>query len=100
MIIIAGTITFNPDLRDAAIAAVTELETITRQEPGNLDYGFWESHSDPGVFLVFERWEDEAAIQTHSNSEHMAAFLGKAGEIGITGASIDRFDVSAVAKFM
>ena len=100
MIVISRTIVIDPAHLDAATAAIADLETQTRAEPGNIDYGFWLSHSEPGTLHVFEEWADEDALNAHMGSEHMAAFLGAAGSFGISGTSIDRYDVTTKTKFM
>ncbi|MFN8050483.1 MAG: putative quinol monooxygenase [Acidimicrobiales bacterium] len=100
MIVISGTISIDPANTDAAVELMAELETATRAEPGNIQYAFWLSHSEPGTFLVFEEWADDDALNAHMSSPHMAEFLGGAAGLGITGTSIDRYDVSTKTKFM
>lgn len=100
MIVISGTIVIDPAHLDAAVAAVAELETATRAETGNIEYGFWLSHSEPGTLHVFEEWADEDALNAHMGSDHMAAFLGAAGGFGISSTSLSRYDVTTKTKFM
>lgn len=100
MIVISGTIVIDPAHTDAAVAAISELEAKTRAEAGNIEYGFWLSHSEPGTLHVFEEWADEDAVNAHMGSDHMAAFLGAAGGFGITSTDISRYDVSTKTKFM
>ena len=99
MIVISGTIVIDPAKLDAATAAVAELETATRAEAGNIEYGFWLSHSEPGTLHVFEEWADEDAVNAHMGSDHMAAFLGAAGDFGIRSTNLSRDDVSTKTKF-
>ncbi|WP_172255165.1 putative quinol monooxygenase [Saccharibacillus deserti] len=42
----------------------------TRTEHGCLEYVLNESMEDPRVFIFYERWEDQASVQTHLDSEH------------------------------
>lgn len=100
MIVISGTIVIDPANLDAAVAAISELEAKTRAEDGNIEYGFWLSHSEPGTLHVFEEWADEDAVNAHMGSDHMAAFLGAAGDFGISSTSLSRYDVSTKTKFM
>ena len=100
MIVISGTLTFDPAKVDETIAATNTLVEATLAEPGNVTYGFWPSSSEPGVFLVFEEWADDDAINAHMGSEHMAAFMGAAGDLGISATDISRYDVSDKTKFM
>lgn len=100
MIVISGTIVIDPAKVDEALVAVRELETATRAEDGNLEYGFWLSHSDPGTFHVFEKWADDDAVNAHMASDHMLAFLTAAGGFGITSTELTRYDISGTTKFM
>lgn len=100
MIVISGTIAIDPANIDAALAAVAELEAATRAEAGCITYGFWQSPTEAGLFNVFEEWEDDDALNAHMGSAHMITFLTAAGEFGITGTDISRYDVSAKTKFM
>lgn len=100
MILISGTITIDPANTDAAVAAIAELETATRAEDGNIQYGFWLSHSEPGTFMVVEEWADDDALNAHMASDHMAAFLTAAGGFGITSTDLQRYDVTTKTKFM
>ena len=100
MIVISGTITFDAAKVDATIEATNTLVAATLAEPGNVTYGFWQSSTEPGVFLVFEEWADDEALNAHMGSEHMASFMGAAGDLGISATDISRYDVSDKTRFM
>ncbi len=65
MIIIAGTLDFAPEERDAAVEAARELSARTRELAGCLDYVWTPDPAVPGRMYVFERWEDEASLAAH-----------------------------------
>jgi quinol monooxygenase YgiN len=51
-------------------AALERLAGPTREEPGCL---MWRPHRDPDdprVFLIYEQYEDRAALDAHAASEH------------------------------
>ena len=100
MIVISGTIEFDPANTDAAIAAMDEVVAATLQEDGCISYGFWFHPNQPGVTRVVEEWENDDALNAHMGSDHLIAFLGAAAGFGITGTSLMRYDVSDVTKFM
>lgn len=100
MIVISGTIEFDAANTDAMIAATDELVAATTQEAGCVSYGFWFHPGQPGVARVIEEWADDDALNAHMGADHMMAFLGAAGGFGISSTSINRYDVSAVTKFM
>lgn len=100
MIVVSGTITIDPSNADRCEELTAVLVAATRQEPGNLAYEYTRSHSEPGSWRVFEEWQDEAALNEHMASPHMAEFMGAAAELGITGVDIQRYDVAEKSKLM
>ncbi len=100
MIVISGTITIDPANTDRMIELTSTLVKATREEPGNETYEYTQDPTDPARWRVFEEWKDEDSINAHMGSEHMAAFLGAAGELGITAVDLHRYDVSEKTKFM
>ncbi|HEX7480523.1 MAG TPA: putative quinol monooxygenase [Polyangiales bacterium] len=56
-----------------------ELSAQVRQnEPGCLLYCLCKS-KDPGVYVVVERYQDQAALTVHGNSAHFKAAMPKIG---------------------
>jgi quinol monooxygenase YgiN len=56
-------------------AALTSMAEPSRAEPGNLDYQVLRDPQSPGVFMLFERYVDEAAFRAHVATEHFATWL-------------------------
>jgi quinol monooxygenase YgiN len=100
MIVISGILTLDPAKASLALELTTTLCAATREEPGNGAYEYWQDPADAGRWRVFEEWEDDDALNAHMASPHMAAFLGSAGDLGITGIDISRYDVDKKSKFM
>lgn len=57
-----------------ALAALEAVVEATRREPGCLDYAAHLDPADPRRVLFYERWADQAALDRHWASEHLAAF--------------------------
>ena len=91
MIIIAGTITFDPAKRDALETGFGAMQAETLQEAGCHAYEIYNSRSDDGTVLVFEKWDSEEALGAHMVSPHMAAFGAVMGTIGIKGIDIKKY---------
>lgn len=100
MIIISGSMRLPAEATDEMRRLTDTLAEATRAEPGNLDYGFWTSASQPGVWHVFERWADQDAIDGHNASAHLAEFFGGVGALGISDVSLVAYDVSAERRLM
>ncbi len=99
-IIVTGTIDFDPAKRDDAIAAVTECMKATRAEDGCDHYAFSGDFADQGRMYVSEQWTTQEAMDAHSASPHLAALLGKMGDLGVTGASLTKWDGATPSKLM
>ena len=95
MIIIAGTISIDPNKADQALADAVEMMKATHQEQGNLAYVFSLDPLVPGQIQLFEKWESEEALAAHSASAHMAEFRPKMGGWGVTGASILKYEIAS-----
>jgi quinol monooxygenase YgiN len=74
VIIIAGTARVKPEARDAAVAAAMTMQERSSAEPGCQAYGFWFAIDDPHQMLLFERWDDAAALEAHLGQPHTAEF--------------------------
>jgi quinol monooxygenase YgiN len=76
LIIIAGTIDFEPPQREPALAAAEKLVEATREQSGCLDYAWMPDRVTPGRVYVFERWEDEKSLRGHFEGHFYADMLG------------------------
>ncbi|MBJ9978349.1 antibiotic biosynthesis monooxygenase [Pseudomonas sp. S75] len=54
----------------------THVES-SRQEAGCLEYHMLRDRDDPSLFVFFEVWADQHALDAHSALPHMAAFFEK-----------------------
>lgn len=54
---------------DRVVTLLEELTAASRAEPGCLGYAPHRSTEEPRDFLIFERYADEAAFETHAQSE-------------------------------
>ena len=75
-----------------AVAAIREalqmLAAATRAEEGCQGYDLYESAAAPGTFVSLEVWDDQAALDAHLQSPHVAAAFAAAdgalaGEVAI-----------------
>jgi len=59
-----------------ALAALLEeqAEVVRKAEPGCLLYRPHRSATDPEVFLFYEQYRDEAALDAHRKAPHLARY--------------------------
>ncbi|HEY8306563.1 MAG TPA: putative quinol monooxygenase [Lapillicoccus sp.] len=64
-----------PGSESVVLDALTELRVHTRAEEGCLRYDLFESAATPGTYVTVEEWTDQAALDQHLGSAHIAAAL-------------------------
>ena len=97
MIVVSGSIELDAAHEDEFLVAVEALVEATVAEPGCRAYSFWRDLRRPGLFHVFEEWEDDESLITHTAADHYRAFAAAMGGFGVTAVSVDRYDVAAKA---
>lgn len=66
-----------PGHEDAVDAAIQEVLSPTRAEPGCLGINAFRSRRDPRLFFIHSRWRDEAAFEHHAGLPHTVRFLAR-----------------------
>ena len=77
-------------------AALRNMLRPTRAEPGNLDYQVFRDPADRSLFVLFERYADEAAFDAHRATAHFGAYL--AGQVLPALADRVRLDLVPLAE--
>ncbi|MDR0817909.1 MAG: antibiotic biosynthesis monooxygenase [Clostridiales Family XIII bacterium] len=87
MIVIVAKNTLKPGKAEEFKAAAAPLIEGTRAEAGNISYELYADIADPNVFTFIEKWQDEAAIESHFAAPHFKA----AGPVidGLAAAPMD-----------
>jgi quinol monooxygenase YgiN len=99
-ILVTGTIDFDPTKRDDAIAAVTACMEATQAEDGCERYVFSGDLTEPGRLYVSEQWASQEAMDAHMATPHLAALMGAMGTLGVTAASLTKWDGATASKLM
>lgn len=66
------------DCRDDVRRRLVALAKQTRQETGNLCYVLHEVANDPGHFVIYEQWKNQAALDFHMAQDYLKAFAAAA----------------------
>ena len=92
------TIIFRVKIKDGkeeeALAKVNAMaEAVQANEPGALAYVVHRNQEDSSEIVFFERYADEAALESHSQTAHMGAMRENFAEIFDTASiKIERLD--------
>jgi len=93
MILIAGTIRFPAANVAAAREPMARMIEATRAEDGCRRYAFAEDVLDPGLIHISELWSDQAALQAHAASAHMAEWRKAGRALGVGDRDLKLYEV-------
>jgi quinol monooxygenase YgiN len=95
------TVSFHllPDKRDEAIAAALAMQAATTREPGCSEYRFWTAADNPNALGLFERWDNQEALDAHLGTAHMAAFGHAMTTVLEQQAELTRYEVASSATY-
>ena len=93
MVIVVAHARVKPEAREAAIAAASKMRDASIAEPGCQEYNFWFAFDDEHELLVFERWDDQAALDAHFATPHLAEFAAAIPEWVDGAPAITRYEV-------
>jgi quinol monooxygenase YgiN len=65
-------------------AAVARMVAATLQEPGCIRYAFGQDLLDRNLIHIIESWQDQAALDAHFATPHMAEWKIALATIGMT----------------
>jgi quinol monooxygenase YgiN len=100
MLIVAGIIKVDPAKQPELEAAFDTMREATLREAGCIEYQAYADRKERGTVLIFEKWQDDAALQAHFATPHMADFGRAVAAAGVLGMDIRKYDVSAESKLM
>ena len=74
MLILVVRVTIAAGHEDGVIESFRTLQEETRREPGCITYVVQRSRENPRVFMIYEQYKDEAALEAHRNSPHFKQY--------------------------
>ncbi|RAK67402.1 putative quinol monooxygenase [Phenylobacterium kunshanense] len=94
-VVIAGTVRVPPENLEAFRPHMARMLAASRAEDGCLTYSYAVDVEDPGLIRVFETWRDEAALQAHFKTAHMAEWRAAWPQFGVSDRNLSLYEVAA-----
>jgi quinol monooxygenase YgiN len=94
-LIVAGTVRIPPENLDRFRGHMIQMMTASRAEDGCLAYGYAEDVGEPGLVHVFESWRDQAALDAHFKTQHMATWRALWPQFGVSDRRLKAYEVAA-----
>jgi quinol monooxygenase YgiN len=76
VIVAIGRVVTDDTNREEFLRIAQAGVTASRQDPGCIAYALSEDTADRNHFVFVEQWEDQAALDAHFATDHIAAFMG------------------------
>ncbi|HEY2357314.1 MAG TPA: putative quinol monooxygenase [Phenylobacterium sp.] len=94
-LIIAGTVRVPPSNLAGLKPHMEAMLAASRAEDGCLEYSYAEDVAEPGLVRVFEAWRDQAALDAHFKTEHMAAWRAAWPSFGVSDRRLFAYEVAS-----
>ena len=91
MLIVTGVIEIEPSGLEVAKTAILAMVRETVKEQGCHVYEFSQIVGVENSFRVYEEWDDEAVLEAHTKTPHMADFRAALGQAGIVSRKLNKF---------
>lgn len=75
MIVITGAARVAEANRAAFEKVAGRQVRLSRAEPGNISYSYFEDRMEPGRFFFYEEWRDRAAVDFHFAQDYCHEFM-------------------------
>lgn len=98
MIVLHAEFPLDPAKRDEALDLITDLVEQSQQEDGMIDYRAATDVSDPNLVRFTEQYEDDAAFEAHSETEHFQEFEAALPDLLAGEPTVLRFEVDSVSE--
>jgi len=96
MLIIAGTLVTQPGGRAAFLDAVQPMVAATLNEAGCREYAFSPDPNDNTRIMLYELWDDQASLDAHFASDHMAAWQETRKGLALASRYINKYMIDSV----
>jgi quinol monooxygenase YgiN len=94
-LIVAGTVRVPAEKLDGLRPHMLAMMTATRAEDGCGAYSYAEDAAEPGLIRVFEIWRDQAALDAHFKTAHMAAWRAAWPGFGVSDRNLKAYEIAA-----
>ncbi len=94
-LIVAGTIRVPPENLGGLRPHMIEMMTATRAEDGCVSYSYAEDVAEPGLIHVFEVWLDQAALDAHFETAHIARWRAAWPRFGVSDRRLIAYEIAS-----
>ena len=93
MIVVSGRFRLPLERISDARPYMAKVIAASSAEPGCRVYSYAEAIDEPGLFRVYEEWDDQAALEAHFTSSHMREWQAVREELGFHDRSVIAYEI-------
>ena len=94
-LIIAGTVRVPPENLEAFKPHMLAMLSASRAEDGCIEYSYAVDVADPGLVRIYEAWRDQAAIDAHFQTAHMATWRSHWPAFGVSDRKLFAYETAS-----
>jgi quinol monooxygenase YgiN len=94
-LIVAGTVRVPPENLAGLKPHMLAMLTASRAEDGCYEYAYAEDVAEPGLIRVYEAWRDQAALDAHFKTAHMAAWRAAWPGFGVSDRKLFAYQTAS-----
>ncbi len=94
-LIIAGTVRVPPENLEAFRPHMMAMLTASRAEDGCYEYSYAVDVADPGLVRIYEAWRDQAALDAHFQTPHMATWRSHWPAFGVSDRKLFAYETAS-----
>lgn len=98
MIVLHASFPIKPDKRTEALELAETLVEQSNREEGMVDYRATTDVTDENTIRFFERYEDESAFESHTQTDHFKEFAAALPDLLAGEPEVLRFDVENASE--
>jgi len=98
MLLIVGTVRLPAQNLSDALPVMKRMVEASRAEIGCIEYGYAEDIFDAGLIHVKEIWTDQAALDCHFASDHIAEWRAAWPSLGVRDRNLHVYDVGEARR--
>jgi quinol monooxygenase YgiN len=94
-LIIAGTVRVPPENLERFKPHMQAMLTASRAEDGCIEYSYAVDVAEPGLVRIFEAWRDQAALDAHVTTPHMATWRSHWPEFEVSDRKLFAYETAS-----
>jgi len=92
MIVVTGSFRIPPSMVDVVRPAMETMVKGSRAEEGCIEYAYALDVFDAGLVRVIEKWRDQAALEAHLRTVHIAEWRAQCSALAISERELTGYE--------